>query len=116
MGRMIIVVLLLVLTNNLSAQTLNGVHLSKLTAEYVQIIGTQKFFSNKVIIQLDFGQKMRLGESWVLEDKNGKAMTFNSMVGALNFMEEQGYEFVTAYAVTMQGSNVYHFLLKRKEE
>jgi hypothetical protein len=37
------------------------------------------------------------------------------MVDALNFMSDNGYEFVTAYAITVGNSNVYHFLMKKKD-
>lgn len=37
------------------------------------------------------------------------------MVDALNYMGNQGWEFVQAYTITMGNQNVYHYLLKRED-
>ena len=34
------------------------------------------------------------------------------MIDALNFMNDNGYDFEGAYALTIGNQNVYHFLLK----
>jgi len=50
---------------------------------YCEIIGQGKFLSNKVKIQVDFGQKTSFwkgGADKMLKDKNGKNIEFNSMV------------------------------------
>ena len=49
-------------------------------------------------------------------DENNQTRTFGSMVGALNFMSEQGYEFVSAYPVYSAATKqtVYHYLLRKK--
>ncbi len=36
------------------------------------------------------------------------------MIDALNYMGEQGWEFVQAYIVTIDQQNVYHWMLKKK--
>lgn len=52
-----------------------------------------------------------------LVDENGKNLSFNSMVDAMNFMGELGWEFEQAYIVTIgsgaSAQNVYHWLLSR---
>lgn len=45
------------LCSGLFSQTVNDVPLSEIDVEYVQIVGTGKFLSTKVTIELDFGQK-----------------------------------------------------------
>lgn len=45
--------------------------------------------------------------------KGGKYFSFNSMIEALNFMNDNGWEFVNAYAFSTGSQSVYHFLLKR---
>lgn len=79
---------------------------------YCEILGTQKFLSNKVTVNVDFGQNTRFGEDTRLRDETGKVIVFNSMVDAMNWMGGQGWEFVQAYVVTVQNQNVYHWLLK----
>ncbi|QLE00709.1 hypothetical protein HX109_03705 [Galbibacter sp. BG1] len=94
------------------AQTVNGVPIHEINEEYVQIVGTSKFMSSKVTIEIDFGQRTKLLGSYketTIVDENEKRVDFNSMVDALNFMTEHGYTF----AVSNQ--NVYHFLMKKTE-
>ena len=48
---------------------------------------------------------------------DGKPLSFNSMVDAMNYMGSLGWEFEQAYVVTMPGmgggQNVYHWLLSK---
>jgi hypothetical protein len=52
----------------------------------------------------------------MLKDELGKALDFNSMIDALNFMAQNGFEFVNAYTITVANQNVYHYILKKKKE
>lgn len=79
---------------------------------YCEILGTQKFLSNKVTVTVDFGQNTKFGEDTRLRGEDGKVIIFNSMVDAMNWMGAQGWEFLQAYIVTIQNQNVYHWLLK----
>jgi hypothetical protein len=104
------------------SQTVNGVALKDLNVDYVMIVGQGKLFSNKVSIEIDFGQETSFwkgGKEMKLLDENGKKVTLNSMIDALNFMSAAGYEFVNAYAITVDSGlagkqNVYHYVLKKK--
>ncbi len=101
------------------SQTVNDVPIKDVDVEYVQIVGTAKLFSTKVKIQIDFGQSTKLftkRKQTQVKDKNGKLVEFNSMIDALNFMSSNGYDFVSAYAITLGNQNVYHFLLKRRKD
>lgn len=97
------------------AQSVNDVPLTDIDVEYMQIVGTSKLLSQKISIQIDFGQENKL---WVakdtqVRDADGKQVVFNSMIDALNFMSANGYEFVTAYTLTMGNNNIYHYLLRK---
>jgi hypothetical protein len=100
-----------------SAQTVNDVPIKDIDVEYVQIVGTSRLLSNKVTIEIDFGQENKLFSSdkdTRIKDANGKNMIFNSMVDALNFMTKNGYGFVQAYGFSMgNNQSVYHYLLKK---
>jgi len=111
------ITLSLLLTFTLTnAQTINDKPISEIDSEYMQIVGTGKMLSNKVNIQIDFGQFQKFMSSKnVIKDKDGKLMDFNSMIDALNFMSGNGYEFVTAYTLTVGNQNVYHYLLRKRE-
>lgn len=82
---------------------------------YCELVGTGKFLSNKVNVQVDFGQETNFWKGVAyLKDDAGKKITFNSMVDAMNYMGKEGWEFVQAYVVTANNQNVYHWLLKKE--
>lgn len=98
------------------AQTVNDIPVKDIDVDYVQIVGTSKLFSNKLTIEIDFGQENKFFSSdkdTRVKDEKGKNMIFNSMVDALNFMTKNGYEFVQAYAFATNNQNVYHYLLRK---
>ena len=78
---------------------------------YCQIVGTQKLLSTKCTIEVDFGQNQ--WGSQALVDENGKLISFNSMVDAMNQMGKLGWEFEDTYVITVSGQNVYHWLLSK---
>ncbi len=100
------------------SQTVNDIPIKDIDVEYVQIVGTSKMFTKKVTVELDFGQETKFfssAKAMRINDENGKQMEFNSMIDALNFMSKNGFEFVSAYTISVQNQNVYHYLLKKKK-
>lgn len=87
---------------------------------YALLMGYGSMLSFKVKIEVDFGQEVDYW-SWnnqkILRDETGKAIRFNSMVDAMNYMGSLGWEFVQAYAYSTQGmfgqQMVYHYLFKQ---
>ena len=79
---------------------------------YCEIVGSTKLFSTKVDVSVDYGQARKFFSDQRIRDEEGKIKTFNSMVDAMNYLGEQGWEFVQAYVVTIGNQNVYHWLLK----
>lgn len=100
------------------SQTVNDIPIKEIDVDYIQIVGTSKLLSNKVTIEIDFGQENKYwsNKDTQVKDENGKLVVFNSMIDALNFLSNNGYEFVDAYTITVSNQNVYHYLLKKKEE
>lgn len=81
---------------------------------YIMIVGTRKFLSNDVTVTIDYGQQRGFFSDLRLKDnQTGKPIVFNSMIDALNYLGNLGWEFVQAFAVSMGDSNVYHFLMKK---
>lgn len=119
MKRVTVILAAILMTVAAQAQTINGKSVSDLTEEYVMIHGTGKLFSNKVMISIDYGQEIKaFGKNkMTILDKNGKALALNSMVDAVNFMHDCGYEYIDAYVITtgtgMYASNVYHYTFKK---
>ncbi len=115
-NRLILVMLLLshfaytqVLVNEVNINELKDV-------KYIQLLATQKGFSTKIVISVDYGQPRKLFKSQRIKGLEGKNKAFNSVIDALNFMEKNGWAYVNSYVATESGSNEYHYLLKRKEE
>ena len=84
---------------------------------YCEIVGTSTSLlgGDEVVISLDFGQPRKLFQSQMLVDELGAAIEFNSMIDALNWMGELGWEFEQAYTVSdeLSKQKVYHFLLSK---
>ena len=99
------------------SQSVNGVPISQIDADYIEIVGIKRLLSPEVTISLEFGQQ---SNAWnkksttVVLDKYGQTVYFNSMIDALNFFSNYGYEFLAAYAVTHGNQNVYHYLMGKR--
>ena len=87
------------------------------TEEYCLVLATAKFLSQKVTINIDFGQEITIWTMYkdktVFDEFTGKMKSFNSIVDALNWMNSKGWEFLNAYVITVGNQNVYHYLMKR---
>ncbi len=93
----------------------NKIPLDSVKTEYIQIVGTSKFLSTKLTIELDFGQYdnlFRTSDTQLVNSK-GKKVDLNSMIDALNFMVAHGYEYVNSYAISEGNQKVYHYLLRK---
>ncbi|MFK8045474.1 MAG: hypothetical protein AB8B72_08260 [Crocinitomicaceae bacterium] len=103
-------------TYSLFSQSVNGVAIADIEAEYIQIVGTQRFLNNKVSIDIDFGQENKVLSirDTQIRDESGRLVVFNSMIDALNFFSKNGYEFVNAYALHGENQDVFHYILKKK--
>ncbi|WP_281235142.1 hypothetical protein [Flavobacterium gelatinilyticum] len=100
-------------------QTINGIPIKDLNVKYLQIIGTEKYMSSKLNIAIDIGQRTALlssnKDTARIKDEKGEVLDFNSIMDALNYMSAYGYEFVQSNIVTIEKSNTYYYLMKKKE-
>lgn len=104
MRKLLFVVVLMSLAMTAHAQQLHRV--------YCELLGTGKFMSTKVNVTVDFGQDAKAWSSRLV-DEDGKPLSFNSMVDAMNYMGRLGWKFEQAYVVTSSNQNVYHWLLSK---
>jgi hypothetical protein len=89
----------------------------KRTEEYCMVVATSNLLGTKVSISVDKGQEVKLfRNTGAVKDDEGKLKKFNTVVDALNYMNEDGWEFVDAYSVTVGQQNVYHYMMKRATE
>lgn len=67
---------------------------------YCEIVGIRRLFSSKYNVTIDFGQE---GSWWFgrerILDERGKEKIFNSMIDALNYLSERGWELCQTYIV-----------------
>ena len=82
---------------------------------YCQIVGHCIQLSAKIRVQIDFGQKRSYWNQYknFMVDETGKRIEFYSMVDAMNYLAKFRWKFEQAYAVTVGGENVYHWLLSK---
>lgn len=81
--------------------------------EYCQIVGVSKLFNNNVVVSIDYGQKRKLMTDTGIRNAEGKLIEFESMIDAMNYLAQYGWEFVNAYVVSAGNQHVYHYMLKR---
>jgi hypothetical protein len=82
--------------------------------QYCQIIATPRLFSNKVTIDIDFGEEKSLWKDNRLTTYDGKLKKFNTVIDALNFMGKDGWTFINAYPVRIGENVIYHFAFKKE--
>ena len=82
---------------------------------YCELVGIQRGFSNKVTVEIDYGQESKLfsRDQRIMDRRTGKPKVFNSMIDAMNSMGDLGWKFVQAYVVINGGSSEIHYILNR---
>lgn len=97
------------------AQNVNGVRLSDIHADYVEIKSSVRPFSDKILISLEYGQIVREFNDVVVKDDASKRMEFNSAIDFVNKFKTYGYELFQAYSEQYgKDSSKPVYLMKRK--
>ena len=81
--------------------------------QYCQIIASPKLLSNRVTIDIDFGEEKSIWRDNRLKTYDGKLKKFNTVIDALNYMGKEGWVFINAYPVSTGQSVIYHFAFKK---
>ncbi|HMJ45986.1 MAG TPA: hypothetical protein VK498_01565 [Ferruginibacter sp.] len=82
--------------------------------QYCQVIASPRLLSNKVTIDIDFGDEKSYWRDNRLKSYDGRLKKFNTVIDALNYMGRDGWVFINAYPVTMGTSTIYHFAFKKQ--
>src|SRR5205085_10211998 len=82
--------------------------------QYCQIIATPRLLSNRVTIDIDFGEEKSFWRDTRLKTYDGKLKKFNTIIDALNYMGRDGWKFINAYPVSNGNTVVYHFAFKKE--
>lgn len=88
---------------------------------YCELLTSPRPFSTKVNIIVDYGQETKFFQDTRLRDEeSGNLKKFNSIVDAMNYMADHGWEYIDAYVVpTGNGSafvNNTHWVLRKIQE
>jgi hypothetical protein len=102
---------LIFLTFALSAQTVNDKAVKEISAEYIQIMGSQNMMGSKMNIDFDLGEA---GKEIKIKDEAGKTIKFNSMMEAVNFFTKNGFEYVDSFGYSDGDVRRQYVVLKKK--
>ena len=108
-GKIILFSMLLLGGLSLHAQTdTSGVE------QYCQLMATQRLLSNKVTIDIDFGDEKSYWKDSRLTTADGKVKKFNTIIDAMNYMGQAGWTFISVYPVHMGSTDIFHFAFKKR--
>lgn len=82
--------------------------------QYCQVIATPRLLSNKVTIEIDFGEEKSIWRDSRLKTEGGKLKKFNTVIDALNYMGMAGWIFINAYPVHTGQTEIFHFAFKKQ--
>jgi hypothetical protein len=82
--------------------------------QYCEVIATPKLFSNKVTIDINYGEEKSFWRDNRLKSDEGKLKKFNSVIDALNYMGKDGWVFVNAFPVNVGNTRRYIIMDSKK--
>lgn len=99
-----------------NAQTVNGVRLSEIRADYIEISEFKPLLSDKILISLEYGQKVfDVRKNALIKDDDDVNLEFNSLVDCLNKLKNYGYELFEAYSLKQEDKDaVKIYILKKR--
>lgn len=82
--------------------------------QYAEVVATPRLLSNKVTIDIDYGEERSIWKDHRLKEENGKLKKFNTVIDALNYMGKDGWKLVNAFPISVgTNSQVYHYVFKK---
>lgn len=97
------------------AQTVNGIRLSEIRSDYIQVKGINRAFSDKVLVSLEYGQNAPNLDNTYIKDDDGKKMEFNSIIEFVNKSKAYGYNLFNVFSEQNgKDSSIAVYVLKRK--
>jgi len=120
MKKLVVLSMLIIWATFSSAQVyVDGININTIEdLHLIQMVGSSKLFNDDVNIKIDYGQHSSMSKKPKrnVTNKEGKKLNFQSIIAACNFLENKGWQFVTAYALTKGNSNVYHYTFRKKSK
>lgn len=90
----------------------NDVNINDMDIKYVELVGRSKINPTKIKVILDYGQPFSF-KSQAIRGVQGNKAAFNSMIDALNFMEANGWEFVSNYVINSGTEITTRYILRK---
>lgn len=83
--------------------------------QYCEVVATGRLLSNKVTIDIDYGEERSIWKDHRLRTDEGKLKKFNSIIDAINYLGKDGWKLVNAFPVS-SGNNppVFHYVFKKE--
>lgn len=83
--------------------------------QYCEVVATGRILSNKVTIDIDYGEERSIWKDSRLKDDNGRLKKFNTVIDAINYLGKNGWKLVNAFPVSIGNSPmVYHYVFKKE--
>ncbi|MBK6990408.1 MAG: hypothetical protein IPH34_00660 [Chitinophagaceae bacterium] len=82
--------------------------------QYCAVVATPRLLSTKVTINIDYGESRSVWKDNRLKTEEGKVKKFNTVIDALNYMGNNGWQLVNAFPVsTGTNSFVYNYVFRK---
>ena len=81
--------------------------------QYCEVVATPRILSNKVTIDINYGEEKSIWKDTRLKTDEGKLKKFNTVIDALNYMGKDGWIFINAFPVINGTTQVYHYAFKK---
>ncbi|MEO8821798.1 MAG: hypothetical protein ABI267_00645 [Ginsengibacter sp.] len=82
--------------------------------QYCEMVATARLLSNKVTINIDYGEAKSIWNDNRLREENGKLKKFNTIVDALNYLGKNGWKLLNAFPVpSVNATADYHYVFKK---
>jgi hypothetical protein len=82
--------------------------------QYCTVVATPRILSQRVTIDIDYGEKRSIWKDNRLKDGDGRLKKFNSVIDALNFMGHDGWQLVNAFPVSTGNNNyTYNYVFRK---
>ena len=83
--------------------------------QYCEVVATGRILSNKVTIDIDYGEERSVWKDNRLKDENGRLKKFNSVIDAINYLGKNGWKLVNAFPVANGNTPmIYHYVFKKE--
>lgn len=84
--------------------------------QYCEVISTPRLLSNKVTIDIDYGEVRSIWKDNRLRNEKGRLVKFNTLVDALNYMGANSWKLVNAFPAYNANNSapVYHYVFRKE--